>query len=79
MNLPDPKDFGAETKTDIGVFLLGGALGGGLDAIFNVAPFAEPFVFAGICASGALGAKKLIDGWLASRSSGPSNLDDKDT
>lgn len=44
----DPKDFGATSNGDIGVFLVGAAIGGGLDAVLNVAGFAEPFVFAGI-------------------------------
>jgi hypothetical protein len=64
--LPKPKDYGAETKADIGVFLVGAAIGGGLDAVLNVAGFAEPFVFAGICGGGALGLKKLYDGWRES-------------
>jgi hypothetical protein len=58
---PDPKGYGAETKADVGVFLVGAAIGGGLDAVLNVAGFAEPFVFAGICGAGALGLKKLVD------------------
>lgn len=64
---PVPKDYGAETKADIGVFLVGAAVGGGLDAVLNVAGFAEPFVFAGLCGSGALGVKKLIDAALSGR------------
>lgn len=65
--IPTPKDYGAETKTDVGVFLVGAAIGGGLDAVLNVAGFVEPFVFAGICGGGALGFKKLVEGWHESR------------
>ena len=57
-------EYGAESNLDYGVFLLGGAIGGGLDATLNVAGFAEPFVFAGICSIGALGAKKTIEGLI---------------
>jgi hypothetical protein len=46
----DPKKAGAETKADIGVFLVGAALGGIIDAILNVAEFAEPLVFGGCVA-----------------------------
>ncbi len=60
---PDPKDLGAKTAADVGVFLFGAFVGGGLDAVLNVAGFAEPLVFAGICGAGALGPKKIIDAW----------------
>lgn len=59
----DPEDFGAKSNADIGVFLVGASIGGGLDAVLNVAGFAEPFVFAGICGGGALGLKKLVESW----------------
>lgn len=59
----DPKRAGAETKADIGIFLVGAAVGGGLDAVINVAKFAEPFVFAGLCGAGVLGVKKLWEAW----------------
>jgi hypothetical protein len=49
----DPSKAGAETKADFGVFLVGTAVGGAVDAIFNLAGFAEPLVFAGICGAGA--------------------------
>ena len=65
--LPNPKNYGAKTTADVGVFLVGAAIGGGLDAVLNVAGFAEPFVFAGICGGGALGLKKLYEGWRESR------------
>ena len=55
-------EYGAESSLDYGIFLLGGAIGGGLDATLNIAGFAEPFVFAGSCSVGALGAKKTIEG-----------------
>jgi hypothetical protein len=65
--IPTPKDYGAETKADVGVFLVGASIGGGLDAVLNVAGFAEPFIFAGICGAGALGLKKILDAWRESQ------------
>ena len=60
----DPSKAGAETKADVGIFLVGASIGGAVDAIFNFAGFAEPLVFAGICGAGVLGVKKLIDARL---------------
>lgn len=56
----NPKDYGATTRADVGVFLVGAGIGGVVDAVINWAGFAEPFVFAGICGAGALGAKQLV-------------------
>jgi hypothetical protein len=56
---------GAKTQADVGVFLVGAAVGGTLDAVINLAGFAEPFVFAGLTGAGALGLKKLL--WDAPR------------
>jgi hypothetical protein len=65
--LPSPRDFGAKTRVDVGIFLVGAAVGGGLDAVLNVAGFVEPFVFAGLCGAGALGLKNIASGlWRAS-------------
>ena len=57
----DPQKVGLRTRADTGFFLVGTFLGGALDAIFDVAGFADPLVFAGICGAGALGVKALID------------------
>ncbi len=54
------REAGAETPVDVGVFLVGAATGGILDAVVNVAGFAEPFVFASLTGAGALGLKKLL-------------------
>ncbi len=57
----DLQKVGLRTRADTGIFLVGSFIGGALDAIFNVAGFAEPIVFAGICGAGALGIKALLD------------------
>jgi len=66
----DFRALGAESKIDIGIFFLAAGLGGILDAIFNVAEFAEPFAFATLCGPAALGAKKIFDGWREGSGSG---------
>jgi hypothetical protein len=58
----DPRALGAESKIDIGIFFLGAGLGGILDAVLNVAEFAEPLAFATMCGPAVFGAKKLIEG-----------------
>lgn len=63
----DPKSLGVVSKADSAAFLLGAAIGGALDAIFDVAPFAEPLMFAAICGTGVLGAKQAIDAAIAHR------------
>lgn len=67
----DPRSLGADSKIDIGLVFLGSGVGGILDAIFNVAEFAEPLAFATMCGPALLGAKKIVEGWLE-RKSGPS-------
>ena len=57
----DPQKVGLRTRADTGFFLIGTFIGGALDAIFDVAGFAEPLVFAGICGAGSLGVKALLD------------------
>lgn len=59
----NPEDYGAKSNADIGSFLVGASAGGILDAVFNLAGFAEPLVFAVICGGGALGLKKLFESW----------------
>ncbi len=54
------REAGAETPVDVGIFLVGAATGGILDAVLNVAGFAEPFVFASLTGAGVLGLKKLL-------------------
>lgn len=66
----DPRALGAESKIDIGVFFLGMGVGGILDAVFDLAKFAEPLTFAAICGPALFGAKKLIEGWLEKPKSG---------
>ena len=56
----NPEKAGARTRTDVGIFLVGASIGGAADAVANVAGFAEPLVFAGICGAGALGLKQLL-------------------
>ena len=56
----DPKALGAKTSLDFGVFLLAGGIGGILDAILNIADFADPIVFGGMCGAGALGLKNVL-------------------
>lgn len=69
MNLKDAviersRDAGAERAVDVGIFLLGGAIGGGIDAAIDLFGFAEPMVVAGLMGTGLLGAKKLLfDTW----------------
>jgi hypothetical protein len=48
----DPRKAGAKNRTDVGAFLIGASIGGIADAVLNVAGFAEPFVFAGLCGAG---------------------------
>jgi hypothetical protein len=61
-----PKAAGAETAVDVGVFCLGAAAGGLVDAALNSFGFAEPLVVASLAGSGALGLKKLL--WDTRRS-----------
>ena len=67
----DPKSLGAESRLDIGILFLAAGIGGLLDAIWNVATFAEPIAFATICGPAALGLKKFIEGLLEQRSGPP--------
>jgi hypothetical protein len=57
----DPGKYGIATSGDWAAFLIGASAGGAVDAILNVAGFAEPLVFAGICGAGALGLKRWFD------------------
>ncbi len=57
----DPKKAGAISKGDTAAFLIGASVGGILDAVVNIAGFAEPMLFAGICGTGALGLKHAYD------------------
>ena len=54
------RDAGAQTTADVGVFLLGGAIGGLVDAAINAFGFADPLVVAGLTGSAALGLKNLV-------------------
>ena len=56
----DPSKYGAETSSDIAAFLLGAFVGGTLDAMVNIAGFAEPLVFAPLCGAGTMGLKKFV-------------------
>jgi hypothetical protein len=56
----DPKALGAASSLDVGIFLVGLAIGGILDAVTNVAEFTEPAIFGGLCVAGALGVKNII-------------------
>jgi hypothetical protein len=60
-------EAGAKTHADIGIFLVGAAAGGIVDATLNFFGFAEPMVVAGLTGAGALGLKKLL--WDAPRGS----------
>lgn len=60
---------------DVGVFLTGAAVGGILDAVLNVAGFAEPLVLAGLAGAGALGLKKMADGAIGTRKPPPPRLE----
>jgi hypothetical protein len=60
----DPKKAGVETKLDYGVFLTGAGLGGLVDAVINLASFAEPLVFAGLSGTAVLGLKKMAEAAL---------------
>jgi hypothetical protein len=72
----DPRALGAESKIDIGLVFLGAGVGGILDAIFDVAQFAEPLAFATMCGPALFGAKKLVEGWLERpKSSTPPSAD----
>ena len=51
---------GAETAADVGVFLVGAAAGGMVDAVNNFAGFAEVYTVASLTGAGALGLKKLL-------------------
>jgi len=60
----NPKDAGAESAIDVGIFCVGAAAGGLVDAALNLFGFAEPFVVAPLGGAGALGLKKLLwDSW----------------
>ena len=59
------RSAGADSTADVGIFLIVAATGGILDAVLNLAEFAEPFVFASLTGAGALGLKKLL--WDARR------------
>ena len=54
----DPELYAPKSSKDIGVTLLGLGGGGLLDAIFNIAPYAEPFVVAPLCGVLCLGLKR---------------------
>ena len=54
------KEAGAETKADFGIFLVGGAAGGLVDAALNSFGFAEPLLVATLTGSGAVGLKKWL-------------------
>ena len=56
----DKDKYGIESGGDIAAFLLGFALGASLDAVTNVAGFAEPFTFGGAIGAGTLAIKKVI-------------------
>jgi hypothetical protein len=71
----DPRALGAESKIDIGIFFAAAGAGGILDAIWNVAAFAEPFTFAAICGPAAFGAKKLVEGLFDRSPPGPPRAD----
>jgi len=58
--LKTPKDAGAVTSGDYGVFLVGAAIGGIVDATLNSFGFAEPMVVAGLTGTAALGIKRLL-------------------
>jgi hypothetical protein len=60
----DPKALGATSSLDVGIFLLAGGVGGIVDAITNVAGFADPVPFGGLCGAGALGLKNIIYAWI---------------
>ena len=47
---------------DSGVLFLAG-LAGILDASLDLAEYATPSTFSALCGAGALGAKKLLEGW----------------
>ena len=55
-----PKAAGAETALDVGVFCVGAAAGGLVDALLNSFGFAEPLVVASLGGTGALGLKKML-------------------
>ncbi|HEX8622340.1 MAG TPA: hypothetical protein VF718_10240 [Allosphingosinicella sp.] len=64
----NPKDYGAESAADVGIFFVGAAAGGLVDAALNSFGFASPLVVAGLGGGGALGVKKLVwDGWWLGR------------
>jgi len=54
------KKAGAETKADVGVFLVGAALGGIADATINLFVFADPMVIAPITGAAFLGIKHIF-------------------
>jgi hypothetical protein len=67
----NPTEAGAKTAVDVGVFCVGVAAGGLVDATLNLFGFAEPFVVAPLAGAGALGLKKLL--WDSWRTEVPAN------
>ena len=63
MNLSeiDPKKYGVKTAADIAAFSIAGGVGGLIEGIFNLLPYADTSETAVYAALLGLGAKKIFD------------------
>ena len=57
----DPKNYGVKTAADVAAFSIAGGVGGLIEGIFNLLPYADTPETAVYAALLGLGTKKIID------------------
>ena len=57
----DPKKYGVKTAADVAAFSIAGGVGGLIEGIFNLLPYADTPETAVYAALLGLGAKKIVD------------------